>query len=90
MDKMPKTDYDVIVLGFGTAGAIAAIAAGRMGASVLVLEQNTYAGGTQSGGGITGFYGGPPPYGLTGDTAKIRAAVEAGAMAVKWKCASGF
>ncbi|HOG49006.1 MAG TPA: FAD-dependent oxidoreductase [Lentisphaeria bacterium] len=79
MDKKPKTDYDVIVLGFGTAGAIAAIAAGRMGASVLVLEQNTYAGGTQSGGGITGFYGGPPPYGLTGEiNAKIKAAVEAG------------
>ena len=79
MGKKPEIDYDVIVLGFGTAGATAAIAAGRMGARVLVLEQNTYAGGTQSGGGIAGFYGGPPPYGLTGEIdAKIKATQEAG------------
>ena len=36
---MIKTDYDVIVVGGGTAGVIAAIAAGRHGASTLLIEQ---------------------------------------------------
>ena len=59
--------YDVIVVGLGTAGAVAALAAARQGARVLALERNTYPGGTQSGGGIRGYYGGRPPYGLTAE-----------------------
>lgn len=59
--------YDVMVVGLGTAGAIAALAAARQGARVLALERNTYPGGTQSGGGIRGYYGGRPPYGLTAE-----------------------
>ncbi|NLZ62227.1 MAG: FAD-dependent oxidoreductase [Lentisphaerae bacterium] len=63
--------YDVIVVGLGTAGAIAALAAARQGARVLALERNTYPGGTQSGGGIRGYYGGRPPYGLTAEVEEL-------------------
>ncbi len=59
--------YEVIVVGLGTAGALAALAAAREGARVLALERNSYPGGTQSGGGIRGYYGGRPPYGLTAE-----------------------
>jgi hypothetical protein len=48
--------YDIIVAGFGTAGAIAAIAAARKGVKVLVLEKGTYPGGLQTGGFINGYY----------------------------------
>lgn len=48
--------YDIIVAGFGTAGAIAAIAGARKGVKVLVLEKGTYPGGLQTGGFITGYY----------------------------------
>lgn len=66
--KMHSTAvYDIIVVGLGTAGAIAALAAAKQGAKVLALERNTYPGGTQSGGGIRGFYGNRPPYGLTAE-----------------------
>ncbi len=58
--------YDVIVVGFGTAGAHAAIAAANNHATVLVLEKNSYPGGTSTGGGVLGFYG-QPPYGLAAD-----------------------
>lgn len=61
---MLQETFDVVVVGFGTAGALAAIAAGRAGASVRVIEPLTYPGGTFTGGGVTGFYG-RHPYGLT-------------------------
>lgn len=51
-----KTRYDCIIVGFGTAGAVAAIAAGRRGASVLALERNTCPGGTHTAGGIGWYY----------------------------------
>ena len=38
--------YDVIVCGAGIAGSVAAIAAGRMGANVLVIEEEGYPGGS--------------------------------------------
>ncbi len=38
--------YDVIVIGGGTAGALAAIAAGRNGAKTLIIEQAGHLGGT--------------------------------------------
>lgn len=55
-----KNYYDCIIAGFGTAGAVAAIAAGRNGASVLVLEKNTCPGGTHTAGGVCGYYGQEP------------------------------
>lgn len=41
---------DVLVVGGGTSGFVAAIAAARNGASVLLLEQRDHLGGTHSGG----------------------------------------
>lgn len=50
-------EYDVVVCGAGTAGVIAAIAAGRQGASVLLLERSFHVGGmlTEGNAGITKF-----------------------------------
>jgi len=43
-----KCTYDVIVCGAGIAGSMAAIAAGRMGAKVLVIEEEGYPGGSMT------------------------------------------
>lgn len=40
-----ELDYDVVVIGGGPAGAVAAIAAGRSGAKVLLVERHGYLGG---------------------------------------------
>jgi hypothetical protein len=45
-------EVDVLVVGGGTAGAIAAIQAGRAGASVLLVERNCQLGGTMTTGGV--------------------------------------
>lgn len=45
--------FDVVVCGGGTAGAAAAIAAGRAGATTLVIEQFGALGGTQTQGWVT-------------------------------------
>ena len=47
-----KQDVDVLVVGGGTAGAIAAIQAGRAGASVLLVERGAQLGGTMTTGGV--------------------------------------
>lgn len=44
--------YDVVVVGGGVAGTVSAIAAGRMGAQVLVVEQNGYLGGALTSYGV--------------------------------------
>jgi len=43
---------DVLVVGGGTAGTIAAIQAGRAGAKTLILERNSQLGGTGTTGGV--------------------------------------
>lgn len=50
-------EYDVIVCGAGTAGCIAALAAARNGAKVLLLEASYYLGGmlTQGNAGLTKY-----------------------------------
>lgn len=50
---MTETVWDVVVVGGGTAGAAAAIAAGRQGAKTLVVESLGALGGTQSQGWVT-------------------------------------
>lgn len=45
-------EVDVLVVGGGTAGTIAAIQAGRAGASVLLVERNSQIGGTMTTGGV--------------------------------------
>lgn len=45
-------DFDVVVMGGGTAGTIAAIQAGRAGARVLLVERGSQLGGTMTTGGV--------------------------------------
>jgi hypothetical protein len=49
---MPPEAYDVIVIGGGTAGVVAAIQAGRAGASTLLVEKNGMLGGTITSAGV--------------------------------------
>jgi hypothetical protein len=46
-------DVDVLVVGGGTAGAIAAIQAGRAGAKTLLIERGAQLGGTMTTGGVS-------------------------------------
>jgi len=46
-------EVDILVVGGGTAGAVAGIAAGRTGYRTLVVEQLGYVGGTQTGALVT-------------------------------------
>ncbi len=52
--------FDVAVIGMGTAGAIAAVAAAEQGVSVCVIEKLNLPGGTATSGGIAGYYYGLP------------------------------
>ena len=45
-------NVDVLVVGGGTAGTVAAIQAGRAGAKTLLLERNSQLGGTTTTGGV--------------------------------------
>ena len=47
-----ENDVDVLVVGGGTAGTIAAIQAGRAGAKTLLLERGTQLGGMTTTGGV--------------------------------------
>lgn len=47
-----QNQYDVVVVGGGTAGVIAAVQAGRAGARTLLIEKNGMLGGTMTVGGI--------------------------------------
>lgn len=49
--------YDAVVAGGGTAGSAATIIAGRLGLSVLVIEPQSYLGGTSTGGLVTPLMG---------------------------------
>ena len=69
-------DFDIIVVGYGGAGAVAAIEAARSGASVLLVEK------MPDPGGIAGALIGYPladPYEL-GDLSRMSAIVSSGAL----------
>ncbi|WP_309122621.1 FAD-dependent oxidoreductase [Paenibacillus sp.] len=51
-----KQRYDVVVVGLGTAGSIAAIAAARRGLRVLGVDRHTCMGGVGTAGGVVGYY----------------------------------
>jgi ribulose 1,5-bisphosphate synthetase/thiazole synthase len=46
---------DVIVVGGGVAGLAAAVAAGRLGVKTVLIERNSFIGGTATAGGMTLF-----------------------------------
>ncbi|MGH6665907.1 MAG: FAD-dependent oxidoreductase, partial [Pseudolabrys sp.] len=50
-------DYDVVVLGGGPAGIAAAVAAGRHGRKVLLVERYGFLGGMGTAAGVTNFCG---------------------------------
>ena len=50
--KTPVVETDVFVAGAGTAGCVAAIAAARAGAGVVLVERTPVPGGTLTNGGI--------------------------------------
>lgn len=52
-DPEVTNEVDVLVVGGGTAGHVAAIQAARAGASVLVVERNSQLGGTTTTGGVS-------------------------------------
>ncbi len=52
MKKIYEEKYDVVITGGGVSGSVAAIAAGRCGARVLVIEQGGYLGGSLTGCGV--------------------------------------
>ncbi len=49
--KLPARSYDVVVVGGGTAGVVAALAAARQGAKTVLIESKGYTGGTVVEGG---------------------------------------
>ena len=51
--KQQKLETDVLVIGGGTAGVIAAIQAGRAGARTLLIENGSQLGGTTTTGGVS-------------------------------------
>ena len=51
-DKTSMLDVDVLVVGGGSAGHVAAIQAGRLGAKTVLLERNSQLGGTTTTGGV--------------------------------------
>lgn len=48
--------YDVVVVGLGTAGSVAAIAAARRGLRVLGIDRHRAMGGVGTAGGVIGYY----------------------------------
>ena len=56
--KLPARHFDVVVVGGGTAGVIAAIACARQGAKTILVESKGYPGGTVVEGGtaLHSFY----------------------------------
>ncbi len=59
VDLPVRGEFDVLVIGGGTSGAISAIAAARKGASVALIEILPNLGGTSSNR-VTGYYWGVP------------------------------
>ena len=51
-EKTSMLDVDVLVVGGGSAGHVAAIQAGRLGAKTVLLERNYQLGGTTTTGGV--------------------------------------
>ncbi|MBS1371463.1 MAG: FAD-dependent oxidoreductase [Lentisphaeria bacterium] len=55
-----EREFDVVVIGLGTSGAVAAVTAAEAGASVCAVDKLNLPGGTATSGGIAGYYYGLP------------------------------
>ena len=53
---LPEKQYDLIVAGGGTAGAMAALFGAKNGCRVLLLEENELLGGTGTIGGVSSYW----------------------------------
>lgn len=60
-DQRWNAEADVVIIGFGGAGACAALEAAQQGASVLVLDRFHGGGATSASGGVI-YAGGGTPY----------------------------
>lgn len=60
MSQSKAVSADVLVVGGGTAGCVAALAAADEGASVVLIENDTALGGVATRGGIHRYYYGSP------------------------------
>ncbi len=70
---MQNKTYDVVVVGLGTAGAIALMQCAELGLSALGIERLNQMGGTETAGGISSYY-----FGSTGGVyEKVNACTEA-------------
>lgn len=49
--------YDIVVVGGGTAGVAAAVGAAKAGAKTLLVERNAYLGGEATNSGVNCFCG---------------------------------
>jgi hypothetical protein len=74
VDSLPERKYDVLVIGGGTAGSAAGIAAARAGMRVLIIEREAALGGTATLAQVTPMMG----VGIAGnpDTSGINAEVK--------------
>ena len=63
---MAEVTADVVIIGFGAAGACAAIEAARAGADVVVLDRFAGGGATRLSGGVVYAVGGTPQQGAAG------------------------
>lgn len=57
MSKPREYQYDVVVVGGGTAGVAAAVGAAKTGANTLLIERNPYLGGQATHSGVAAFCG---------------------------------
>ena len=48
--------YDVVVVGGGTAGVSAAVGAAKTGAKTLLIERNAYLGGEATNSGVSALH----------------------------------
>ena len=49
--------YDIVIVGGGTAGVAAAVGAAKAGAKTLLVERNAYLGGEATNSGVNCFCG---------------------------------